>query len=205
MFENIRTEHIYYVTKDFYYAFRFFLVKYDGKPANIMLCNGYYLRYFRHEILRSIDKSLWNVYVSDDYMPGYIGAFSYDYINYALRGERHTLHHFLPDMKLPLIHVAILNVEDDGHIASLYPYHRILDSDKEFDIVDEFDYVAAPRLTVTPKKLNEIKELLLLVRPGMYKIEAANKVHPSILDRLHKPAIFIYPAHHYCNNPNDEG
>tara|TARA_B100001559_G_scaffold239742_1_gene202784 strand:+ start:28 stop:681 length:654 start_codon:yes stop_codon:yes gene_type:complete len=77
--------------------------------------------------------------------------------------------------KIDKFNIAVLGVGDDGHIASLFPYSKALNSNKKGFVENEVNILTKWRITSTYKLLTDVEYLYLFVT-GQNKKEVVQMI-----------------------------
>ena len=77
--------------------------------------------------------------------------------------------------KINKFNIAVLGVGDDGHVASLFPNTRALESDKKGFVENEVNILTKWRITSTYRLLADVESLYLFVK-GENKKEVIQKI-----------------------------
>ena len=60
------------------------------------------------------------------------------------------------------VDLLLLSVGEDGHIASLFPYSELFDSNEKIEIVNNAPKPPTNRITITPKVIQAAKEVIVM-------------------------------------------
>ncbi len=102
-----------------------------------------------------------------------LNVIKYDYNEDArLSAENYTTKVF---EKINKFNIAVLGVGDDGHVASLFPNTRALESDKKGFVENEVNILTKWRITSTYQLLADVESLYLFVT-GENKKEVIQKI-----------------------------
>ena len=102
-----------------------------------------------------------------------LNVIKYDYNeDPRLSAENYTTKVF---EKINKFNIAVLGVGDDGHVASLFPNTRALDSDKKGFVENEVNILTKWRITSTYRLLADVESLYLFVT-GENKKEVIQKI-----------------------------
>ncbi|EJW02736.1 hypothetical protein EDEG_02875 [Edhazardia aedis USNM 41457] len=186
--------HNYYKTNDFSQVIYSYISPYNGKKANILVSGGSVLPLFQTPEIIGLDSSKWHVYLSDERITSDPQLSNFRDMELYFTNINCVLHPLKPDLVLPKFEVGILGVGEDGHVASLFPNHKILDSTKYIEVIDDSPKYPPKRITVTIMALKQVKELVFLTPPKNGVIKNVFKPHHSIINRINHDLTFVVPT-----------
>ncbi|ORD97001.1 SOL3 [Hepatospora eriocheir] len=176
------------------------LKKYSGRCINFMISGGSICNVLSNLLElkeNKIDSSKWNIYFTDERIdkdntnfktaynllckikPQKINQMAMDYNN--LEAERQRYEDLIKNVN---IDIAIMGIGYNGHICSIWPNDKSIESDKyvlNVEVNDEF----TRRQTITPKFINEkITELIFFIPLKDGKRKEFSEPDKSIKDKL---------------------
>jgi len=183
----------YLFTKDFNEELYQVLKEYSGRRLSLMISGGSLLKCLDDQRYETMDTSNWEIFYSDERV-------DQDALNYTaslpfinrIKAKVHRMFSEIPEKAareysgvLKDVDVCLLGIGDDGHICSLQPRCRELDSD-EYVVALEGSFEISPRrMTVTLKFINEKVSRLYFVIPNSNK-KKITKPDESITSRIKK-------------------
>lgn len=174
------------------------LLPFNGRPMNLMISGGSILRVLEAECVACMDKSHWSVYFSDErlvpltdkdsnfnaaknFLKGVGNVFAID----TSLPEEQMLNSYKEKLLNAKFDLAFLGIGEDGHIASIFPESSTIDSSDIVTIIRNSPKPPLERVTITPRMLTMIKQIVFLVpRLSNGMIKAVTEPHFSILSRL---------------------
>lgn len=183
-------------TTDFKKTVLSILEQHSGRDLDLMISGGSILPLLDTEAISSIDSSRWRIYYADER----VGCNDLNYTA-SLPFLRRTEAKVFPidsnaqpedtaagyARLCKKAHVALLGVGDDGHVASLFPESRMLNSTGNFVPVYDSPKPPPTRITATLGFLNDcVGELYFLIPPSAGRLKGVTEPHRSIRDRLHR-------------------
>ncbi|ELA46237.1 hypothetical protein VCUG_02283 [Vavraia culicis subsp. floridensis] len=184
----IHTRH----TSNFADAVYQILRKYDGKTVNMVVAGGSLLKLLDNADLAGMSTAAWHVYYADERICDNVN----DHNHYQSRVFlRHVEAEETPLTERNIrvyeglfgeqtVDLALLGIGEDGHIASLFPNHKSLDSQDYVCYVGDSPKPPPCRLTLTIKALNKIQNLYFFVPSKDGVIKDVTRPHESILSRM---------------------
>lgn len=188
-------------TCDFKKTIHAILHKYSGIKLDLMISGGSILDCFDAVMVKELNTSLWSIFYSDERCSGY----DLNY-NKSLRFVNNTKAAVNPmkfendtsaviniyNESCKHIDLAILGIGEDGHVASIFPGSKHLDSDEYFIAINDSPKPPSERVTVTLKFLNEcVDDLIFLIPPKLGKVKETRAPCDDIIKRLTRPFTVI--------------
>jgi 6-phosphogluconolactonase len=173
------------------------LSEYIEEEVAVMISGGSLLELFDNPDILKIDTSRWSLFFADERVSvdedkNYIQATRYlGYFKgkmFQIRVDYHpevSIRMYQNDI-LP-IKLCILGIGGDGHIASIFPFSKILDSNDGFIHINDSPKPPPERITITPTFINSVERLIFIVPPKNGIVKDVTSPHESILRRIKIP------------------
>lgn len=173
------------------------MAEYNGKPLNLMISGGSILECFNDQRYGSLDTKQWNIYSTDERWEEkhsnwkaaecflrYVNGKEYP-INRLTTLEQSATAYEETLKKIIQIDICVLGIGENGHICSLWPNSKELESTKLVVAVDVPADVSPKRITVTLRFLNEfVKRLCFVIPPKNDKSSRVKEPDSSIRAKL---------------------
>lgn len=183
------------------------LKNYDTKEFNLMISGGSLLKCFSEERYLALDTSKWNVFFADE-------RCNKDFLNFQDAKE------FLKQIKGKVFEIKImdsleesvkryseilskegksidlclLGVGENGHICSLWPESKSLETKELVELVTVDCSSSPKRITVTLAFINKcVKRLFFVIPPRNGIPKKVKEPHPSIKEKLKIKFTVILP------------
>lgn len=181
------------------------LCPYDGKKLGLLISGGSVLWVLESEQICALNRSEWHVYFADER----IAPDAHEDRNFlAAKKFLRNIGHVYPvdtslspeDMKASYqgilqnatFDLAILGVGEDGHVASIFPGSKAIDSPDLVEIVCDSPKPPKDRITVTPRLLTLVKQIVFLILPLLDgRMKLAEEPHFSILSRINTKTLIV--------------
>lgn len=186
-------------TSDFNTEIYHILREYSGTDLSLMISGGSLLQCLDDGRYEELDTTGWRIFYSDERV-------DQDNLNYTasvpfINRTKASVHRIQSSMsvseavedysgRLADIDVCLLGIGGDGHICSLPPDSRELDSEEYVVALDTGFQVSPQRISVTPRFLNERVSRLYFVVPNSNE-KNISKPDESIVSRLRKDFVVI--------------
>ncbi|ADM11358.2 6-phosphogluconolactonase/glucosamine-6-phosphate isomerase/deaminase [Encephalitozoon intestinalis ATCC 50506] len=186
-------------TEDFSTEIYRILKEYSGRSLALMISGGSLLQCLEDKRYLTMDTSGWRIFYSDE-------RADQNHLNYTgsigfiskTNADVHRIWTSRPldeaakmySAELPDIDVCLLGIGGDGHICSLPPGCKELESD-DYVVALEGDFPISPRrVTVTPKFINEKIRDLYFVVPSSRK-KGVSAPDRSITEKIERSFMVI--------------
>lgn len=170
------------------------LAKYNGKNVKIVISGGSLLSLLDNPDIQKLESMSWQIYYADERVTSRIEDQNYFQSQIFLK---HTAAQTFPliNDNIPMytkafesdiVDLALLSIGEDGHIASLFPDHKILESKELVCYIDDAPKEPATRLTITVEALNKINHIYFFIPPKNNIVKDVEEPHASISSRVNK-------------------
>lgn len=176
------------------------LSDFNGKKANIFISGGSLLQLLDNEKIKNLETKNWTIYFVDERVTDKIEDLNYvqaecffQHVNsniIALIDE--NIQKYIELFVNGEADLALFGIGEDGHIASLFPNHKQLNSKKYIINIDNSPKPPPKRLSISIKAVNQIKQIYFFVPPKNGIVKNITEPHQSILEKIiHNFTIFL--------------
>jgi len=183
------------------------LQTFSGKSLVLMISGGSILRVLEGSRIKELDKSRWKVYFSDERVvpltdknsnfkcaEGFLkGVGSVFPVQTAL-SHKEMVEDYREKLQNAKFDLAFLGIGEDGHIASIFPDSKTIDSADLVTLIEDSPKPPSERVTVTPRMLSMVQKLVFLVpRLPNGALKGVEEPHFSILSHLNTDVLIAMP------------
>ncbi|ELQ75025.1 6-phosphogluconolactonase - like protein [Trachipleistophora hominis] len=184
----IHTKH----TSNFRDVIHQILKEYDGKAANIVIAGGSLLKLLDNADFTKMKTDKWNVYYADERITNTVQDLNHYQSQIFLQHVEakatllieQNIHLYEKLFDEKTIDLALLGIGEDGHIASLFPGKKSLDSNDYICYIEDSPKPPPCRLTLTIRALNKVRNLYFFIPPKDGVVKDVTRPHESILSRI---------------------